>query len=353
MGSPSSIDAPHGASPRSERHGAPTIRQVAAAAGVSRATASRVINGGELVSEKARLAVEAAIAELGFTPNPVARSLARGRTGSVALIVPEPDSRVLTDPFFAQVIVGLSAFLDERDLQMVLLLARPSGRTDRIASYLAAGHVDGAVVASHHRDDVLNRRLAESSRLPCVFVGRPLGVERAHYVDMDNVTGGRRATEHLIATGRRRIATIAGPADMTAGIDRLSGWRAALDGAGLPADAIERGDFTESGGRAAMKRLLDGHPDLDAVFAASDLMAVGALAVLRERGRRVPDDVAVVGYDDIGVASETEPPLSTVAQPVARLSRRAGEMLVRLMAGEEIGAEPVLFEPALVLRESS
>lgn len=341
-----------GTPPRS-RQGQPTIRQVAAAAGVSRATASRVINGGELVSERARAAVEAAIAALGFTPNPVARNLARGRTSSVALVVPEPNVRVLTDPFFAETIVGLSASLEESDLQMVLLLARSGGRTERIVRFLAGGHVDGAVIASHHRDDALNRAVMDLG-LPCVFIGRPLGVEQAaHYVDMDNVLGAQMATEHLVATGRRRIGTIAGPGDMAAGIDRLEGWRRAVRAASLPDDAVAVGNFTRDSGKLAMAELTATHPGLDAVFAASDLMAAGAMDWLAAHGTAVPGDVAVFGFDDLGFAETLDPPLSTIAQPVAEIAGRAGALLQSLLTGADTVPEPELFAPRVVLRASA
>lgn len=333
------------------RRGAPTIRQVAALAGVSRATASRVINGGHLVSPETRKAVEAAIAELGFAPNPVARNLANRRTGSVALVVPEPNQRLLTDPFFASIINGISMTLEDSDLQMVLLIARPGGRTDRLVGYLTTGNVDGAVIASHHSDDLFNRQLVDAG-LPCVYIGRPLDLARAHYVDMDNAQGARLATEHLVASGRRRIGTITGPATMAPGLDRLTGWRAALTEVGLPTDAIAVGDFTTRGGYAAMEQLLTDHPDLDAVFAASDLMASGALAAISARGLSVPDDIAVFGFDDLGAAETTDPPLSTVRHPVTEMAARAGALLVALLAGEDIGDEPVLFTPRLVLRES-
>lgn len=331
---------------------APTIRQVAAAAGVSRATASRVINGGHLVSAQARMAVEAAIAELGFTPNPAARSLATRRTGSVALVVPEPDSRLLTDPFFGGIINGLSRVLEDADLQMVLLIARDGASARRVIRYLTTGHVDGAVVASHHRHDALNQHLL-SSGVPSVFIGRPLDLPGACYVDMDNTLGARIATEHLLARGCHRVATIAGPADMNAGVDRLAGWRDAVRAAGQPEDAVQVADFTAGGGAAAMARLLDAHPDVDGVFVASDLMASGALTVLAGRGVRVPQDVAVVGFDDLEVAESLHPPLTTVAQPVAEMAARAGRVLVDLIAGGEPPAEPVLFEARLVERASA
>lgn len=337
---------------RRPRHGSPTIRQVAAAAGVSRATASRVINGGALVSDQSRAAVEAAIAQLGFRPNPMARGLARGRTGSVALVVPEPNTRVLSDPFFAETIVGLSTSLEEHELQMVLLLARAGGRTERIVQFLAGGHVDGVVIASHHRDQALDEAV-QQLELPCVFIGRPLGVVRAAYVDMDNVLGARMAAEHLVASGRRRLGTVAGPGDMSAGIDRLRGWQEALTEAGLPTDAVEAGDFTTEGGGAAARRLLAAHPDIDGLFVASDPMAAGALGVLAEHGRRVPQDVAVVGFDDLGYAETTDPPLTTVAQPVARIAERAGEMLQGILSGLRPEPTPELFPPRLVRRASA
>lgn len=336
---------------RRGRSGAVTIRQVAAAAGVSRGTASRVISGSPLVSDRARAAVEAAIAELGFTPSPAARALSRGRSDTVALVLPEPNGRVLSDPFFAQVIVGLSAVLDQQELQMVLLLARPGEGTERIARYLLGKHVDGAVIASHHRDDELNARLT-ASPLPCVFIGRPLDVDAHSYVDMDNVGGARAAAEHLIERGRVRIATITGPQDMGAGLDRLTGWREAMHDAGLDDSAVAMGDFTEAGGAAAAGALLQTHPELDAIFVASDLMAVGAMRVLRGEGRRIPDDVAVVGFDDFAVAATTDPPLTTIAHPVAAMAARAGELLHDICAGSDPG-EPVIFPAHLVHRSSA
>ncbi len=325
---------------------------MAAAAGVSRATASRVISGSTLVSDGARRAVQTAIDELGFVPSSAARSLALGRSHSVGLVLPEPDARVLTDPFFAQLILGISQVLDENDEQMVLLLARSEMRTDRISRYLAGGHVDGAVVASHHRDDTLNQQLVELD-LPCVFIGRPLGVTGAHYVDMDNEEGARLATEYLVERGRNRIATIAGPADMTAGTDRLAGWRSAVLAAGLSDQDVVHADFTQIGGELAMRELLARRPDVDAVFAASDLMGAGALDELARQGRRVPDDVAVIGFDDFPLAETTRPPLSTVGHPVIEMAVRAGQLLLDLIDGNPVDPEPTVFPAQLVLRSSA
>ncbi len=339
---------------RHGRRGAPTIRQVAALAGVSRATASRAINGGHLVSDRARAAVEAAVAELGFTPNPVARSLATRRTGSVALVMPEPKSRVLTDPFFASTIDGLARDLEDADLQLVLLIDRRVGRFDRLARYLMAGHVDGAVIASHHGKEPLNRMLVESG-FPCVFLGRPLDVPpTARYVDVDNALGARLATEYLIERGYTRIGTIAGPADMSAGLDRLSGWRQAMQAADLPDDAVQIGDFTSEGGAKSMGLLFEEHPDLRAVFVASDIMAAGAIRQLAALGKSVPDDVAIFGFDDIGVAQTTDPPLSTVAQPVEKMAARASALLREVLTdGDAVASDPIYFAPRLAVRKSA
>ncbi|HEY0187806.1 MAG TPA: LacI family DNA-binding transcriptional regulator [Cellulomonas sp.] len=333
-------------------HSAPTLEQVAERAGVSRSTASRAINGGLRVSPEAMESVAAAVADLGYTPNRAARSLVTRRTDSVALVVPEPDERVLSDPFFAGVLNGVSTPLAESDLQLLLLIARP-GDSARTVRYLSAGHVDGAIVVSHHREDSIDQAL-EDSGLPCVFIGRPLTPNRSFaFVDTDNVRGSRLATEHLIGLGRRRIGTIAGPADMSAGLDRLSGWREALTAAGMASDAVVHGDFTVEGGEECARRILARHPDLDALFIASDLMAVGALPVLAELGRAVPDDIAVVGYDNSGLASTTKPTLTTVVQPVIAMARAAGEELVGQLHGSPARSTPRIFAPELIVRGSA
>jgi DNA-binding LacI/PurR family transcriptional regulator len=209
--------------------------------------------------------------------------------------------------------------------------------------------VDGVLFASLHGADPLPGRLARLG-IPVVCGGRPLGDTPVPYVDVDHVGGVTRAVLHLLATGRRRIATIAGPQDMVAGIERLAGYRDTVTDAGLP-ELVAFGDFTRESGAAAMRELLDAHPDLDAVFAASDLMAHAALRTLRER-RRVPDDVAMIGFDDIETAAYTDPPLTTVRQPIVELGREMTRQLLRLAAGQSI--EPAVGSPTeLVVRESA
>jgi DNA-binding LacI/PurR family transcriptional regulator len=340
--------------PASPTPGAPTLEEVARAAGVSRATASRAVNGGSRVSARAQAAVDEAVRTLGYVPNRAARALVTRRTESIAVVVPEPDDRVFSDPFFARTLRGVNDVLAEREVQLVLLMARSGAEDARLLRYLSHRHVDGAVVVSHHRDDRLAGALA-SIGLPCVFGGRPWDDgARVPYVDVDNVAGGREATRHLVERGCRRIGTVAGPEDMTAAVDRLTGWRQAMAEAGLAADAVVHGDFTEPGGRAAAERLLAEHPDVDGVVVASDLMARGVLEVAASLGRRVPDDLAVIGYDDLGVAQSTTPALTTVRQPVIEMAERATRMLLEQI---DLGGpgEPVrlIIPPQLVLREST
>ncbi len=332
----------------------PTLEEVARVARVSRATVSRVINGSPRVSPEAHDAVTRAVAELGYIPNRAARSLVTRRAGSIAVVVPEAGSRIFAQPFFAGVLKGVSSGLVDSELQLVLLLAPDEGDNHRLVRYLQGGHVDGALVVSHHESDDLVDEIL-TSRLPVVFGGRPLvrvpGVS-ASYIDVDNVGGARDATRHLIQAGRRRIATVTGPSDMPAGVDRLAGWRDAVNEAGLPADAFVEGDFTADGGAAAVVRLLDKHPDIDAVFFASDLMAAAGMRELQSRGKRVPDDVAIVGFDDSDLARTTSPPLSSVRQPVEEFGKGMVELLLAKLAGDPEPAEPVMLKTRLVVRQS-
>jgi DNA-binding LacI/PurR family transcriptional regulator len=331
-----------------------TLDEVARVAGVSRATVSRVVNGSPKVSADVRRTVEKAIDRLGYVPNRAARSLVTRRSDSIALVITEPASRLFNDPFFPRLVRGVSAALSVRDLQLVLLMPDDEVDERRTVRYLTAGHVDGVILVSLHGDDPLPGQLA-NRRIPAVVMGRPPRGVDIDYVDADNRDGARRAASHLVASGRKTVATITGPLDMVAGIDRLAGYRDALTDAGVAIDdsLVASGDFTHAGGEAAMERLLRERPDLDAVFAASDLMAIAALGVLQAAGRRVPQDVAVVGYDDSPAAVTTRPPLSSVRQPIEEMGRE----MVHLLAGsiERSGRVPrhIVLSTELIARASS
>ncbi|MFI1417592.1 LacI family DNA-binding transcriptional regulator [Streptomyces sp. NPDC020731] len=339
----------------------PTLEAVAARAGVSRATVSRVVNGSDGVRERLAERVRRAVEELGYVPNQAARSLVTKRHDAIAVIVAEPETRVFADPFFARQLRGISKELTAHDNQLVLLLTEDRDDHARVGRYLAGGHVDGALVFSLHIDDPLPE-LIQRAGLPTVYGGRPDwngGQGGVSYVDSDNRGGARDAVRHLLGLGRSRIAHITGALDQTAAVDRLDGFR------DVRADADPRlvveGDFTPAGGERAMRRLLDRCPDLDAVFAANDLTAAGALRVLREHGRRVPDDVAVVGFDDmLPIAEQTEPPLTTVRQDIEEMGRLMARLLLRDLDGttasdENAGGGPagVIFPTILIRRASA
>ncbi|SCG36045.1 LacI family DNA-binding transcriptional regulator [Micromonospora halophytica] len=329
----------------------PTLEAVARRAGVSRATVSRVVNGSTTVAGPIQEAVRRAVAELGYVPNLAARSLVTQRTDSVALVMPEEATRVFSDDqVFPGIIRGAAQELEAADKQLVLMLAGSPAGHARVERYTTGRHVDGVLFASLHGADPLPGKLAQLG-IPVVCSGRPLGGAQVPYVDVDHLGGVSRAVRYLITNGRRRIATIAGPQDMVAGIERLAGYRNTIAEAGLP-ERVAYGDFTRESGARAMHQLLAEHPDLDAVFAASDLMAHAALRTLREAGRRVPQDVAVIGFDDIETAAYTDPPLTTVRQPIVELGRALTRQLLRMTAGEAID-EALILPTELVLRESA
>jgi DNA-binding LacI/PurR family transcriptional regulator len=329
----------------------PTLESVALRAGVSRATASRVVNGSTTVAPHIREAVLRAVADLGYVPNQAARSLVTQRTNSIALVLAESAGRVFSDdPYFPGIIRGVSQELDAAGKQLVLMMANSGPSHDRIEQFAVGGHVDGVMVASMHGNDPLPATLARMG-VPVVSNGRPMGRATVPYVDVANEDGARLAVRHFLDGGRRRIATIAGPQDMVAGVDRLNGYRAELQDSDRRS-IVAVGDFTRESGTAAMRQLLADDPALDAVFVGSDLMAEGAMRALRQAGRRIPDDVAVIGFDDNEIARYTEPPLTTIRQPVSDIGRTMARQLLRLAGGEQIEQATVL-PTELIRRESA
>ncbi len=276
---------------RTRSLGRPTLDAVAARAGVGRGTVSRVVNGSPQVSPEARAAVQAAIAELGYVPNRAARALVTQRTDSVALVVSESEERVFTEPFFAGDRARRQLRPARHPMQLWLAMAQSPAERERIEHHLTNQHIDGVLLLSLHDADPLPT-LLEQRGLPAVLGGRPArmlqpGAQEAYYVDVDNAGGARKAVEYLFGRGRSRVATIAGPQDMGAGVTRLAGYREAVRASGHPIsdDLVAYGDFSEaSAARPRCVRLLAARPDLDAVFAASDLMAFGALRALRRGG---------------------------------------------------------------------
>lgn len=331
---------------------AATIVEVAARAGVSRSTVSRVVNGSTAVSQDARAAVQRAIADLNYVPNRAARSLASHQTMAVGLIVPEDTHRFFGDPFFAAIVSGIHARLARSDYVLNLFIASDDPATGgKLINYVRGGNIDGAIIVSHHADDRFVNRIAGS--VPVVYGGRPTpSTADDYFVDADNVAGARTATEYLIGLGRRRIATITGPGSMPAGADRLAGFRAALAIAGLEPCGVIDGQFTAAGGQAAMRQLLADGAAPDAVFVASDLMASGALAALAAARISVPGDVAIVGFDDSPVATALSPQLTTMRQRSLEQGETIADVLLERLAGGEPSHATVV-PTQLVIRQSA
>jgi DNA-binding LacI/PurR family transcriptional regulator len=331
----------------------PTIEDVAAAAGVSRGTVSRVLNGGVNVSPTALAAVNKAIKQTGYVVNTHARSLVTQRSGSVAFILSEPQEKFFEDPNFQVLLRGCTQALAEYDMPLLLSIADSEQDRERVVRFISGGHIDGALLVSTHAGNPVVSRLA-SLGIPAVACGLPIGHESdLAYVAVNEAEGGRLATTHLARIGRRRIATVTGPLDTPGGRDRLKGYKEGLDESGLPLDEklVVHGDYTRVSGQLAMEKLLKQDPDLDAVFVASDLMALGAMDALARAGRSVPGDVAVVGFDDSPSAMSARPALTTVRQPFKRICEEMVRLLLALLDGQEPAA--VILPAELIVRETA
>ncbi len=328
----------------------PTIRDVAAAAGVSRGTVSRVMNGGHWVSPEAAAAVHEAIRTTGYQVNQHARSLVTGRSNSVAFLLTEPQHLLFEDPTFSILLRGAATALAARSMPLLLMVAGTAPERRQVTQYVAAGHVDGVLVVSSHAQEPIIGDLVRLG-VPTIACGVPLGYEsRIGWVAADDLNGARTMARHLLDRGRERIAIVTGPMDTPGGRQRLDGFRTEL-GTAFDPGLVAHGDYTREGGAAAMRELLDRRPDLDAVFVTSDLMAQGAVTVLRAAGRSVPGDVAVGGFDDNGVAAGLEPPLTTVRQPWERISAEMVRLVLEIADGGEPAA--VTLPTQLVVREST
>ena len=330
----------------------PTLADVARLAGVSAATASRVLSGSAHVQPKTRVKVEQAVARLGYVRNRAPRAVRSQQAGSIALVVGEENVKVFADPFFARILLSFGRELAEVDLQLVLLTLHTPRDYRMVARYLRSGHVDGAFFVSMHLGPGFD---LAGLGIPVVLCGRPLsGGDGVCYVDADNTGGAKKAVNYLLASGRTSVATIAGPPDMAPGIDRLLGYRKAMTAAGIhDPGMIAYGDYTRRAGEHALRRLIDHRPRLDAVFVASDLMAVGALDALDRLGRRVPEDVAVLGFDDLPLSQYTKPRLSTVRQPVDAMAAQMVREMLALVDDPGRGPTRTVLETELVLRDSA
>jgi LacI family transcriptional regulator, galactose operon repressor len=329
-----------------------TLEDIARRSGSSRSTVSRVINGDSNVSDATRKKIMEVIKEVNFQPNMAARGLAVGRVNVVGLVIPMGVSAIFTDPFFPLLIQGVSSECNALDYSVMLWLAEPEYERRMISKMMYNGLVDGVIVSSMLMDDPIVKALAIGT-LPFILIGRHPTNENVSYVDMDNLKSAFNAVQHLINMGRQRVATISGPGNMIVGQDRLQGYKDALVQNQIPLEEslIVEGDFTEEGGYQAMLSLLAGQPD--AVFVASDSMAMGAMRAIQAKGLRIPQDVALIGFDDIATSCRLTPTLSTVRQPIQEMGAKAAAAIIDRIHHPDRQPKKIVMESSLVLREST
>lgn len=308
-----------------------TLETIGKLAGVSRATVSRVVNDAPGVRPEVRERVLAVIQETGYQPHSAARSLASNRMGLISLVIPISTQFLLTDPYFLRLIQGVSQSCNENDITMSLFMLHSEDEEERLyPRVLNRGYVDGVILVSFDRDDSLVERL-ENNKMPFIMIGRPNETSNASYADVNNEDGAYAAVTHLIRQGKTRIATITGRQDISSGEDRLAGYKRALSERGLPVDddLIANGRFNEQDAYNAMLNLLPQQPD--AVFVASDGMAYGVLRALRQANIAVPEEIALVGFDDLPTSATCDPPLTTIKQPISRMGALAVDMLLDII----------------------
>jgi LacI family transcriptional regulator len=329
-----------------------TLEDIAKQAGVSRSTVSRVVNNQPNVSKAVRERVLEVIQVTGYHPNIAARTLASQRSWVIGLVLPHSVSIFFTDPYFPRLTQGIAQACNQYNYTLALFLAGSIEDEDKIIPRVSRyGLLDGVIVQAGHQGDQLIGRVLES-QIPMVVAGRPFQAEKISFVDIDNVNGAYNAVSHLIRLGYQRIGTITGLLRSAVGADRQTGYLKAISDRGRELDKtlIVEGDFTEEGGYYAMRKLLVHEPD--AVFAAADIMAIGAMRAVREAGLGIPEDIAFVGFDDLPFTTPINPPLTTIRQPVEKFGTIAVEILIDLI---ENGTEPprrIILETELIIRES-
>ncbi len=335
-------------------NGTVTLTDVAKLAGVSASTVSRVVSSRTPVSPEVREVVERAIVRLGYVPNRAARNLVTSRSDSFGVVITESVSKWGSDPFIAPLLFGISEGLAETDIQLILIMASSRRDEERVQRYAQQGHVDGVIVVGSHAGDPILEQLVNSG-VPMVFSGRPAVMVDVDYVDADHRSGARMAVNHLITGGRRKIATIYGTLDMPSSRDKLDGYRDALAAAGFALDPTleAAGNYDPSMAVEALRALLDAHPDVDGVFVASDTMAAAVVGAIVEAGLRIPEDIAIVGYDGTLVALATRPMLTTIRQPIEAMGRAMAQMLVRRVEYPQEPPSHIIFTTELIVRELS
>jgi LacI family transcriptional regulator len=329
-----------------------TLEDVARLAGVSRSTVSRVVNDHPNVSTEVRKRVSDVIQNTGYYPNAAARALASQRSWMVGLILPRTVSSFFSDPYFPRLTQGIAQACNQYNYTLGLFLVATKEDEEKIYSRVTRkGLLDGIILQSGQIGDQLINRLVNSN-IPLVIAGRPVQPFGLSYIDVDNVNAAYSAVSHLIRLGRRRIGTITGVMNNTVSIDRKEGYLRALIDRGLNVEEtlIVEGDFTEASGYYGMQQLLAVKPD--AIFAASDMMAIGAMRAIREVSLSIPEDIAIVGFDDLPLATQSVPSLTTVRQPIVQFGFKAVDILVDLIENGLQPARRIIMETELIIRKS-
>lgn len=328
-----------------------TLEDIADMCGVSRSTVSRVINEDGNVSERTRQTVLEVIQKVNFQPNIAARSLAKGHTRILGLVIPKGIQAIFEESYFATLIKGVSARCNAMDYSVMLWLAEPDYERRMITKILYNGLVDGVIVASTLLDDTIIDSLCQS-KLPFLSIGRHSVNNTLSFLDVDNRGGAYQAVYHLLRSGHRRVATITGRQNMIAGVDRYKGYLDALNDRGFPIlpELVAEGDFTDVGGYTCMEHLLPNKPD--AVFVASDTMAMSAMQAIQAHGLRIPEDIAVIGFDDLPEAMRSTPTLTTIRQPITRIGAVAAETLIDIIETGTSVPYQMVFPAELIIRDS-
>jgi len=331
-----------------------TLYEVAEVAKVSKSTVSRVINDDASVSEETRRRVLEAIAITGYRVNQSARALASRTTGAIALAIYEDLATYFSSEFSSSMVMALQDYFFEKNIQVVLVPAPDQRRQLRIEEYIQQRHVDGAILLGPVREDILLPDLLKE-RIPLVIGGRPARTENVSFVDIDNSGVSEQVISGLAKLGRKKIGFITGRLDNPAATDRLLGYRRGLTNFGLSQDdtLVGMGNWGFKSAFSATEQILSAHPDLDAIYASNDVMASAAIQVLRDAGRKIPDDVAVVGFDDAPLASSLSPKLSSVRQDPEAYAQNLGQLLLQQISNSQANLQSVILPTQIIWRESS
>lgn len=333
--------------------GKATLIEVAELAKVSKSTVSRVVNEDQSVAEETRKRVLEAIAATGYRVNQSARALASQRTGAIAVAIYEDLATYFTSAFSGAMVTAVQEYFFQKNIQVLILPAPDEKRQKRIEKYIYDGHVDGAILLGPVSEDILLPDLLAAD-VPLVIGGRPAGFQKVSFVDIDNVSATERVIRELIRSGRKKIGFVTGQLSNLAATDRLVGYRRAMESSGMdaPDSLIAMGDWGYESAVVGTQRILEANPDLDAIFCSNDLMATAALAVLKDAGLKVPEQIAVVGFDNSPIALRTKPQLTSVAQDPEAYAQALGEALLAQIELKETGSRSTILPTEIIWRDS-